>query len=295
MYGIVPPNPNVYESEEYMNPIGYGVGKAGIIQYSKYMSVVLAKYNITVNSISFGPFPDPVLVDDINFIKKLGEKTVLGRVGSSKEAVSPVFFLALDESSFITGQNIIVDGGVDMLVNNLILIQARLNSNRLPCKVLLDLSGKKTLLERCYDSVKAAKKIEKVIITTSTSEFDDVIYAKAKSFGAEVFRGELDNVLSRFYYAAKQYKPKNIIRITADNALMSGELIDELIGDFEEYSECDYMMYSEGVYGLSAEIFTYSSLEEAFHNTEDAYDCEHVTPYIHKHKLCLTPLIKEKI
>lgn len=184
-------------------------------------------------------------------------------------------------------------GGVDMLVNNLILIQARLNSNRLPCKVLLDLSGK-TLLERCYDSVKAAKKIEKVIITTSTSEFDDVIYAKAKSFGAEVFRGELDNVLSRFYYAAKQYKPKNIIRITADNALMSGELIDELIGDFEEYSECDYMMYSEGVYGLSAEIFTYSSLEEAFHNTEDAYDCEHVTPYIHKHKLCLTPLIKEK-
>lgn len=111
MYGIVPPNPNVYESEEYMNPIGYGVGKAGIIQYSKYMSVVLAKYNITVNSISFGPFPDPVLVDDINFIKKLGEKTVLGRVGSSKEAVSPVFFLALDESSFITGQNIIVDGG----------------------------------------------------------------------------------------------------------------------------------------------------------------------------------------
>jgi len=111
MYGIVSPNPDVYSNESMINPLSYGIGKAGIIQYTKYAAMKLAKYNINVNTISYGPFPNTNLVKDENFINNLGNKTFLKRIGKPEEVTSAVYFLSLDESSYITGQNIIVDGG----------------------------------------------------------------------------------------------------------------------------------------------------------------------------------------
>lgn len=111
MYGMVSPNPDVYSDESMMNPLSYGVGKAGVIQYTKYAAMKLAKYNINVNTISYGPFPNTNLVKDKTFIKKLGNKTFLKRIGKPEEVTSAVYFLSLDESSYVTGQNIIVDGG----------------------------------------------------------------------------------------------------------------------------------------------------------------------------------------
>jgi gluconate 5-dehydrogenase len=111
MYGIVSPNPDIYSSEDMINPVSYGVGKAGIIQYTKYSAMMLAKYNITVNTISYGPFPNINLVKDKKFLKKLAKKTMLNRIGKPKEVTSAIYFLSLDESSYITGQNIVVDGG----------------------------------------------------------------------------------------------------------------------------------------------------------------------------------------
>ncbi|GMN90417.1 SDR family oxidoreductase [Francisella sciaenopsi] len=111
MYGMVVPNPEVYSTEDMINPLGYGVGKAGIIQYTKYAAMMLAKYNINVNTVSYGPFPNLSIVKDKEFINKLANKTFLKRIGVSKEVTSAIYFLSLDESSFITGQNIVVDGG----------------------------------------------------------------------------------------------------------------------------------------------------------------------------------------
>lgn len=111
MYGIVAPNPEIYSSEDMINPLSYGVGKAGMIQYTKYSAMMLAKYNITVNSISYGPFPNIDIVKDKQFLKKLANKTFFKRIGSPFEVTSVIYFLSLDESSYITGQNIIVDGG----------------------------------------------------------------------------------------------------------------------------------------------------------------------------------------
>lgn len=111
MYGLVAPNPEVYSTEDMINPLSYGVAKAGIIQYTKYLAMSLAKYNIRVNTISYGPFPNTNIVKDKKFLNKLGEKTFLQRIGKPKEVTSAVYFLSLDESSYITGQNIIVDGG----------------------------------------------------------------------------------------------------------------------------------------------------------------------------------------
>lgn len=111
MYGMVAPNPDIYSSEEMINPVSYGVGKAGVIQYTKYSAMMLAKYNITVNTISYGPFPNINIVKDKKFLNKLSNKTFVKRIGKPEEVTSAVYFLSLDESSYITGQNIIVDGG----------------------------------------------------------------------------------------------------------------------------------------------------------------------------------------
>ncbi len=111
MYGIVSPDPSIYASEEMINPLSYGVGKAGVIQYTKYAAMKLASYDINVNTVSYGPFPNVNFVKDKNFLKNLENKTFLKRVGKPEEVTSAIYFLSLDESSYITGQNIIVDGG----------------------------------------------------------------------------------------------------------------------------------------------------------------------------------------
>ena len=164
------------------------------------------------------------------------------------------------------------------MVDYLCIIQARVSSSRLPSKVMLDLSGK-TLLERVYETVSKSKKIDKIIVATSIEESDDIIELKCKQNNIEVFRGDLNNVLERFYISSKKYNAKNIVRITADNPLMDGSLLDELINTYEQ-SKKDYSMYTNAIYGLSGEVFSFISLEEAFHNARDDYDKEHVTPYI---------------
>lgn len=111
MYGMISPDESIYESEESVNPIAYGVGKAGVIQYTKYAAMKLAKHNINVNCITYGAFPNLKNVKDEKFLEALSKKTFLKRVGLSKEATSAVYFLSLDESSYVTGQNIVVDGG----------------------------------------------------------------------------------------------------------------------------------------------------------------------------------------
>lgn len=112
MYGRVSPYPEVYESPMVKNPIEYGVGKAGIIQMTKYLSVHWGKNNVRCNCISPGPFPNPtVQKDNPPFIERLGKKCPMGRVGKSEEIAGTVVFLLSEASSYITGQNIAVDGG----------------------------------------------------------------------------------------------------------------------------------------------------------------------------------------
>jgi len=167
---------------------------------------------------------------------------------------------------------------MDKLVEYLCIIQARLNSSRLPGKVMLDLAGK-TLLERVYETVSQSKKIDKIIIATSIEATDNIIEKKLESLNIDYFRGSLDNVLKRFYKAGENYNAKNIVRITADNPLMDYKVIDNLIKEYESHN-VDYAMFSNGIYGLTSEVFSYESLKFAYKNTHKNFDQEHVTPFI---------------
>ncbi|MCE2732407.1 MAG: SDR family oxidoreductase [Chryseotalea sp.] len=112
MYGLVAPDFDVYQnSPQYLNPPHYGAAKAGIIQLTKYYASYLGQFGVQVNAVTPGPFPSYKVQKDKEFIKQLSGKTLLGRIGKPEDLVGVFILLASDASNFITGQNIIVDGG----------------------------------------------------------------------------------------------------------------------------------------------------------------------------------------
>ncbi len=111
MYGIVSPNPEVYGNSGLDNPANYGAGKAAIIQFTKYLACNYGMRGIRANSICPGAFPNEKVQMNTEFINNLSNKTPLKRVGSPSEIKGVAVLLASDASSYITGQNYIVDGG----------------------------------------------------------------------------------------------------------------------------------------------------------------------------------------
>ena len=112
MYGLVSPDLRIYgEDNPQKNPPNYGAAKAAVAQFTRYSAGALAKYGIRVNSVTPGPFPAPGNDKDVEFNKALASKTMLGRFGKNHEMAGAVLLLASDASTFMTGSNIVVDGG----------------------------------------------------------------------------------------------------------------------------------------------------------------------------------------
>lgn len=112
MYGHVAPDYRLYEGETYANPPSYGAAKAGVIQFTKYLASFLSPHGVRVNALSPGPFPYPATVAQApEFIARLSAKNPLNRVGSPHEVKGAAALLCSDASSYMTGQNICVDGG----------------------------------------------------------------------------------------------------------------------------------------------------------------------------------------
>jgi NAD(P)-dependent dehydrogenase (short-subunit alcohol dehydrogenase family) len=112
MYGIVSPDFAIYDAhKKFLNPPSYGAAKAGIIQLTKYCAVYFAKDNIRVNCVSPGAFPSPAVQRNRNFVAKLRTKVPLNRIGKPDDLKGIIVFLSSGASSYITGQNIVVDGG----------------------------------------------------------------------------------------------------------------------------------------------------------------------------------------
>ncbi len=112
MYGVVSPDPHMYPATQAVNPIDYGVAKAGILQLVRYQAVQLATAGVRVNAIVPGPFPIPSTQgQDSEFMQRLKAKVPMGRVGNPAEIAGAVVFLASEAASYVTGTQIVVDGG----------------------------------------------------------------------------------------------------------------------------------------------------------------------------------------
>ncbi len=111
-YGHVAPDYRIYDGKKYANPPSYGAAKAGIIQLTKYCSSFFSPHKIRVNCVSPGAFPlKHTQKDNPKFIKRLAEKCPLNRIGFPNDLKGVTALLTTNAGSFITGQNIIVDGG----------------------------------------------------------------------------------------------------------------------------------------------------------------------------------------
>lgn len=112
MYGSVAPNPDAYLPPMEVNPIAYGMCKAAINQMVKYLAVCWGPENIRVNAVAPGPFPNQTNPsNDKKFVERLAQKTPMKRVGRQHEMAGAVIYLLSSESSYVTGQNIAVNGG----------------------------------------------------------------------------------------------------------------------------------------------------------------------------------------
>ena len=159
-----------------------------------------------------------------------------------------------------------------------------MSSSRLPGKVLMKINGI-TSLECLLNQVTRSKKLNKIVIATSTNLEDDPIYNFAKTHDYDVFRGSLHNVLDRYYQCAKKFHIQNIVRITADDPLIDPEMLDMVIDEFlknksDYLSNCQVRTFP---YGTEVEVFSFNALEKTWREAKLPDEKEHVTQYIQDH------------
>ena len=164
-----------------------------------------------------------------------------------------------------------------------VIIQARMGSSRLPRKILKNLNNQPAIIYM-YNRLKKSKKINDIIICTSTNREDDKLCELLKENNIKFYRGSEEDVLDRYYQTALISDTDIIIRCTGDCPLIDYKIIDDMIEKFkkneEKYYVMEYKLNSSFPDGFAFEIFTFDVLEEAYKNTKDEHDIEHVTPYI---------------
>ncbi|ABR36391.1 cytidylyltransferase domain-containing protein [Clostridium beijerinckii] len=164
------------------------------------------------------------------------------------------------------------------------IVQARVGSTRLPGKVLKEICGK-TVLEHDVNRVKLVPNIDEIIIATTRKKQDDKIIDEVNRLGVKYFRGSENDVLSRYYFAAKENNADVIVRITSDCPCLDQNILTNMINLFLKKSKVlDYMnntLQKSYPRGYDIEVFSFKALEIAFNNAKKDYEREHVTPYIY--------------
>ena len=166
------------------------------------------------------------------------------------------------------------------------IVQARMGSVRFPGKVMQSLAGK-TLIEVLISRLKKAKRIDQIVVATTTENSDDPLATLLESKKISVVRGDRDDVLGRYVKAAKKTKAGVVVRITGDCPLIDPDLVQQAISIFQA-NEVDYLAnchirsYPDG---MDIQVFTVRCLQESSKQTHDKLDREHVTLHIRSNPL----------
>lgn len=168
------------------------------------------------------------------------------------------------------------------------IVQARMGSQRLPGKILFQL-GNQTILAHVIERLKRVKQINYILVATTVSVQDSATVEEAERLNIAVFRGDEQDVLSRYYHAAKQSDADIIVRITADCPFIDPLVLEDMLSAFlllMKDQQIDYMsncLTRSYPRGLDVEIFTMAALEKTYNEAVKCYEKEHVTPYIYSH------------
>lgn len=140
------------------------------------------------------------------------------------------------------------------------------------------------MLARQIERVQRVNQIDRLIIATSHNSSDDPIEQLCFAIGVACFRGELNDVLDRFYQAAIAVCPEHILRLTGDCPLIDPELIDQLISFYLEanYDYASNTLEPTFPDGLDAEVFKFKCLQEAWQEAKLPSEREHVSLFIHQ-------------
>jgi glutamate-1-semialdehyde 2,1-aminomutase len=163
------------------------------------------------------------------------------------------------------------------------LVQARMGSTRLPNKVMKPIGGI-PMIELLLTRLARAKEVDQIIVATSVDELNLTLVEHVRKLGYTCEQGSENDVLDRYVQAARKHQADVVVRITGDCPLVDPDLVDEVIRLFKN-TDVDYLCnnypptYPDG---LDIEICTFKALEQAWQETNETFDREHVTPYLRK-------------
>jgi spore coat polysaccharide biosynthesis protein SpsF len=162
-----------------------------------------------------------------------------------------------------------------------LVTQARFGSSRFRGKILEKIN-KKTILQIHLENLKKSKLVTQYIVATTNEIESQLICNIAESNDFKYYKGDLNNVLSRYYNSLKELRPDYVVRVTSDCPLIDSILIDEII-HYTIFNELSYCSTSENFPdGVDVEVFKFIELEKAYLNATTDSEKEHVTPYIKK-------------
>jgi spore coat polysaccharide biosynthesis protein SpsF len=163
------------------------------------------------------------------------------------------------------------------------IIQARMNSSRLPGKVMIELTKGKSILEHIISRISNSKYVNKIIVATTTNDTDNKIIELCKKLNIEFYRGPENNVLERYYKCALTFNSEIIVRITSDDPFKDSQLIDLGVESLikNNYDYVTNSLIPTFPEGLDVEVFTFDALEKTYKEANKLSQKEHVTPYMY--------------
>lgn len=165
-----------------------------------------------------------------------------------------------------------------------IITQVRYNSKRLPAKVLLNFLNKNFLIY-FINNLKKTRYVRKIILACPNDKYSEIFKFYSKKLSIDFFSltGSENDVLRRYFYCAKKFSSKNIIRVTSDCPFINPLIINKMIEYYKAYN-LEFLTNNKPRFvplGFDCEIFSFNLLKKNFYLAKSKHEKEHVTPWIY--------------
>jgi len=167
------------------------------------------------------------------------------------------------------------------------IVQARMESTRLPGKVLLPLGGL-PVIQHVLDACGRIKGVDTVVCAMPTTPATKPLLNCVQRLDVPSYLGHPTDCLNRYWHAAKAYRADVIMRVTGDCPMLTPFWCEQTLARLPGYDYADNTR--EVSRGRDCQVFTWEALDRAYHNATEAYDREHVCPWMQRHMLVAPPL-----